>query len=81
MDQFNSFIAKVEDQILTPIISLLALGAFILFVYGVVNFIANSDNEEKRKTGQMHMIYGIVGLAIIFGANAIISFMTHAVGG
>lgn len=80
MDQLNAFIVKLEDLILTPIVILLSLGATLLFVWGVVQFIMNSDNEEKRATGQQHMLYGIIGLAIIFGANAIISFMKHLVG-
>ena len=75
----ESFIANVQREILNPIITLLALAAFILFVWGVVQFIRGSANEEERKKGQQHMLWGIVGLAIIFGAQAIVNFLKNIV--
>ncbi len=80
MNAFDTFITKVQDAILTPIITLLALGAFLIFIWGIVEFIASADNEEKRSTGQQHMIWGIIGLVIIFGANAIVSLLSATVG-
>lgn len=77
---YQQFIAKIEAQILVPIITLLSLAAFVLFVWGVVQFMANSEDEEKRKTGQQHMIWGIIGLVIMFGANAIIALIRQTVG-
>jgi len=80
MTPFQAFVVKVQDAILTPIITLLALGAFLIFTWGVVNFIAAADDEEKRRTGQQHMIWGIIGLVIIFGANGIIALIKATVG-
>ena len=79
MNPFDTFITKVQDAILTPIITLLSLGAFLVFIWGIVEFIASADNEEKRSTGQQHMIWGIIGLVIIFGANAIVSLLSATV--
>jgi hypothetical protein len=76
----TEFIQKIEANILTPIVTLISVLAFMLFVYGVVEFIRNGDNEEKRATGQRHMVWGIVGFVIIFGANAIISLIGSLVG-
>lgn len=81
MSPFQTFIANVQREILMPIITLLTLGAFLIFIWGIVEFIASSDNEEKRKAGQQHMIWGIVGLVIIFGANAIVALIKATVGG
>lgn len=72
---FDAFLAKVVTQILTPIVTLLSLAAFAVFVWGVVEFIAGAGDEEKRSKGQKHMFWGIIGLAIIFGANGIISLL------
>ena len=80
MSPFQQFILKVQDAILTPIITLLALGAFVMFAWGIVVFIAGAEDEEKRKTGQQHMLWGIIGLVIIFGANAIVSILKATVG-
>ncbi len=75
MDALQTFLMKVQTQILEPFVTLLALLAFALFVWGVVQFIAASDDEEKRKTGQQHIIWGIIGLVILFGANGIIRLL------
>ena len=77
---YEQFLAKVEAQILMPIVTLLTLAAFVVFVWGVVQFIASAEDEEKRKTGQQHMIWGIIGLVIMFGANAIIAILKQTVG-
>ncbi|HEX5774572.1 MAG TPA: hypothetical protein VFY28_01270 [Candidatus Paceibacterota bacterium] len=79
MEAFNSFITKVEAEILGPIVTVLALLAFVLFVWGVVQFIASSGDEEKRRIGQQHMFWGIIGLVILFGANGIIAFLTSTI--
>lgn len=81
MEPIDTFISALEREILAPIITLIALAAFVIFVWGVVEFIQGADNEEKRKTGQLHMIWGIIGLVIIFGANAIISIISAVAGG
>ncbi len=80
MSPFQTFVGKVQENILTPIITLLSLAAFLLFLWGIVEFIAGAEDEEKRKSGQQHMIWGIIGLVIIFGANAIVSLIKATVG-
>jgi uncharacterized membrane protein YidH (DUF202 family) len=77
---FDAFLAKVEAQIIDPLITVLALAAFILFAYGLLEFIRGADNDEKRKTGQQHMVWGIIGLVIMFGAGTIVAILKKVVG-
>ncbi len=79
-DEFHKFLGKVEIAIINPIITLLVLGAFVVFVWGVIEFIAGAGNDEKRLTGQKHIIWGLVGLVIIFGAKAIIAIAAGTFG-
>lgn len=72
----DKFISSVETQILSPIITLLALGAFILFAFGVFELIRKGGNEEARRTGRQHVMWGLIGLAILFGANIIVQLIT-----
>ncbi|MES2225944.1 MAG: hypothetical protein V4480_04015 [Patescibacteria group bacterium] len=78
---FNTFITKVEAAIIDPLITVLALAAFILFVWGVIEFIQGAGSPEKRTTGQQHILWGLVGLAILFGARIIVTILTKIVGG
>jgi len=80
MNAFNAFLDRVVSEVVDPILTLLAVGAFLVFVWGMMNFIRNADNDEKRGEGKAHMLWGIVGLAIIFGAIAIVNFLKSAVG-
>lgn len=70
---------NVTSQILTPLVTLLAVIAFALFVWGVVQMIAFGGDEEKRSIGQKHMVWGIVGLVILFGASGIVSILGNVV--
>jgi hypothetical protein len=76
----QTFFDNVKTNIVNPIITLLAVAAFVVFVWGVVDFIRSADDAEKRGTGQQHMIWGIIGLVIIFGANAIIGILKNTFG-
>lgn len=77
---FHSFLTKVEVALINPIITLLGLAAFALFVFGIVEFVGGAGNEEKRSIGQRHMIWGFIGLTIMFGAKAIIAIIASSIG-
>jgi len=80
MSPFDSFLVKVENALLNPLITLLSLGAFIVFVWGAVEFVSGAGNEEKREKGKRHLLWGFVGLMILFGAKAIVSLLAASVG-
>lgn len=71
---------KIVDNIVTPIIYLIAALAVVYFLWGVFVFIQNADNPEKRKEGFNHMIWGIVGLFIMVSAKGIISIILRTMG-
>ena len=68
----DEVIAIVTTEILQPIVLLLFALATILFLWGVVEFLINRDNEEERDKGKRHMLWGIVGLVIMFSVNGIL---------
>ncbi len=69
----NQFLGKVEVQIINPIILLLAAAAFVVFLWGVFEFIVHAGDETKRKEGRQAIFWGLIGLVIIFGAYGIIN--------
>lgn len=74
----NSFLGKVVVQVINPLILLLAAGAFVLFVWGVFEFIRQAGNQTAREEGKRAILWGIIGLVIIFGAYGIINFALGA---
>ncbi|OGF74016.1 hypothetical protein A2Y47_02450 [Candidatus Giovannonibacteria bacterium RIFCSPLOWO2_12_43_8] len=73
----DEVIAIVTTEILQPIVLLLFALATILFFWGVVEFLINRDNEEERDKGKRHMLWGIVGLVIMFSVNGILWVLIH----
>ncbi len=73
LDVLNKFLGKVVAQIINPIILLLAASAFVVFLWGVFEFIAHAGDAGKRKEGKDAILWGLVGLVIIFGAYGIIN--------
>lgn len=78
MEVLNQFLGKVVGQIVNPLILLFAAAAFVLFVWGVFEFVRNSGDETKRSEGRMAIMWGLVGLVIIFGAYGIINIATKS---
>ncbi len=72
MSVLYAFVGRVAAQIINPIILLLAAAAFILFIWGVFEFIRQAGDATKREEGRKAILWGLVGLAIIFGAYGII---------
>ena len=80
-DAFGVLLNKIFDNIVSPVIYLIIALAVVYFVWGVLVFIQNADNADKRKEGYDHMIWGIIGLFIILSAQGIISIIRNTLGG
>lgn len=75
-DQFDSgtvekIICITITEVVQPFIELLMVLASLIFIYGVIEFITNTDNEKSRTQGKKHMLWGIVGLFIMIAAAGI----------
>jgi uncharacterized membrane protein YidH (DUF202 family) len=77
---FNNLFNKIIDNIITPAIYLIVAVAVVYFVWGVMVFIQNADNPEKRKEGYMHMIWGIIGIFIMISARGILQIIKTTIG-
>lgn len=66
--------------IVNPIIYLLIGLAVIYFLWGVLVFIRNAENPEKRSEGASHILWGIVGIAIMFSVFALVHVIENTIG-
>ncbi len=73
----DTFIKSVNGLIINPLIILLFALATLYFIYGVVQFLANGDNEEKKTAGKNHMLWGIVGIAIMISVWGILNIVMN----
>lgn len=77
----KAFVGKISTFILNPLIALMFGIATAYFIYGVVAYIWNPDNEEMREKGRLGMIWGIVGMFIMVAVFGIMRFLISTIGG
>jgi len=77
---FDSLFSRILSLIVSPIVYLIGAISVVYFIWGVIIFIQNSDNAEKRKGGYSHMLYGIIGLFIMISATGIINIILSTLG-
>ena len=49
------------------VIPLIIALAMVAFIWGVVQYVINSDEEAKKAKGKQFMIWGIIGLTVMVG--------------
>ncbi|MFA5999588.1 MAG: hypothetical protein WC783_01210 [Candidatus Paceibacterota bacterium] len=76
-ESFDKFLTNVNTLIINPLIELLFALAVIYFLYGVFEFIRDTDNEEAKTTGKSHMLWGIIGITIMLGVWAILNIVLN----
>lgn len=76
----NALINKLADVIVDPVIKLAFAIAFLVFLWGVFQYVKGADNEDVRTIGVRHMTWGVIGLAIMFAAKAIVILIGTTVG-
>ncbi len=75
----NELLNAISRNIINPFIFLLFAAAFLVFIWGLVQFVGNLDNEESRSQGVKHMVWGIVGMVIMVSVNGIIAIINNTV--
>lgn len=62
-------------EILNTIIPILIVLGVVYFVWGVITYVIQSD-EEAKKAGKNRMIFGIIGLVVIVGMWGLVGIVT-----
>jgi cbb3-type cytochrome oxidase subunit 3 len=65
---------------MTNIIPLLITAAVVVFLYGMVVYIYNADNQEKRAEGNMFILSGLIALFVIVSMWALVGVLSSSFG-
>lgn len=76
----DALLTKIKTLIINPTIYLLLALAAVYFVWGVFTFVSNYENPEAQAAGKKHMIWGIVGIAIMLSAFGIMKMIAGTLG-
>lgn len=75
----DTLVANFAVHIINPLITLLFAIAIAAFLWGVVEFIAGADDESKVSQGKQHMLWGIIGIAIMVSAFGIMNVLCNTI--
>ena len=77
----DTFLMKLATTIINPLIRLMFAAAAIYFIWGVFKYIKDSDSESERQTGSRHILWGLVGMAIMMGVYGILQTFSGLITG
>ena len=75
----EAFADKITTVIINPILALIFAVGFLVFVWGVVEFLAGQNGiGEGASKGKQHMLWGIIGMFIMVAAWAILQMIARS---
>ena len=72
---FEQVLNTIVNKLLRPAANLLFVLATLVFIWGVIEYIAGSSNDTARTTGRSHIVWGLIGLMIMTGVYFILSIL------
>lgn len=79
-DSVDDLLFKLNAKVINPLIEMAFIIALVVFLWGVMQYIRGANNQEKRKEGREHMLWGVIGFVIMFGVFGIIQILTNTFG-
>ena len=70
-------LGKIAQVIINPLVTLGFVIATAVFFYGVIQLIRKSDSDADRKKGQDAVLYGVIGLFVMFSVFGILHFVLN----
>lgn len=80
LDYLNAFIAFFQSEVLEPLLKLFIALSVILFLWGMVVFMANADNENARTAGKDKMVWGVVILFVMLSIWGFVNLLQEVTG-
>jgi uncharacterized membrane protein YdcZ (DUF606 family) len=76
---FGRVIDPIISNIVNPLIGLIFAIAILVFVYGILEMIANAGDPGGREKGRWHIFGGLIGMFIMFSAWGIIYLISNTI--
>ena len=73
--KFQDLLCYITQIINDSVIPLIFALATVMFVWGVVQFVINSDEEAKKEKGKQFMLWGIIALAVMVSVWGLVKIL------
>ena len=73
----EQILQNVIIEVFNPLYKLAVGISFLYFLYGVLRFILDMNDPEKRNIGKQHMLWGTFGLFIILSVGGLLKLFNE----
>jgi len=80
MSNVGQLVARINAEIINPLLWLIVAAALVYFLWGAAEFIRNAESDDGRSKGKRHMLWGIIGLFLILSVKGILYAVTRTFG-
>jgi hypothetical protein len=77
LSSLTDFINFFTCTLMNAIVPLFVALAVVGFIYGIIKYFLNPDNEEKRKDGKSFMIWGLVALFVMVSIWGLVGILSN----
>ena len=79
-DTWQGTISNITSNIIQPIIGFLFALALVMFLWGMFQFLWMEDSDKAHEQGKNHMLWGLLGMFIMFSVFAIMRLIAGTIG-
>lgn len=72
---------RINQVVLIPLINFLLVLATLVFLWGVIQYVLAADNSSKIEGAKKQILWGIIGLAVMGSAWAIVNLLKSSIFG
>lgn len=76
---FDTLLSNIKGW-LNSLISIFFILVTLYFIWGVIEYVKAGGDDAAVKKGKTHMIYGIIGMAVMAAAWGIVSVLVTSFG-
>lgn len=80
MDSLTGFLDRFVEVIINPLIMLLFAIALLYFFWGLFRYMAALSQGENPSDSKQHMLWGIIGMVIMFSVGGIMGLIQNSIG-
>ena len=76
----SKLVQAISREIANPIIVVMFAFALVAFLWGVREYIHGADNPEARVKGAQHIMWGVIGMALMLMSFTIVRIVLKTFG-
>ncbi len=73
----RSVAKNIAKFLLGPLFGFLIVLSLVLFIWGLIEFMRNAENSDKRREGKTKIIWGILALFVLLSFISITGIFTN----